>query len=303
MKLSLIVATKGRTEELARLWRSLESQDFRDFEVILVDQNPDGRLGPYVEPGAWSFPIRWIRAPADTGVSRGRNVGFREAAGEIVLFPDDDCWYPPKFLSYGMEVMRETGADLVSGRSTDYAGRAINARFSSRARRVTRRSVWIAQMEWASFIRRDMLEALGGYDEGLGIGSKTPWQAAEGPDLILRALGQGRLCLFDPTLFGHHEEFDLRSDPLMALKGRAYARGMGYVLRRHGFGLLTILYWTARPLFRLLLAAGRGRFALAPYFLSVAKGRAEGWLAAAKDPGPSLMTARSQAPARAIAGG
>lgn len=292
-KLSLIVATKGRTAELTRLLRSLELQDFRDFEVIIVDQNSDERLAPCVDSGLWSFPLRWIRAPADTGVSRGRNVGCREAAGEIVLFPDDDCWYPPQFLSYGMEVMQATGADLVSGLSADYAGRAINARFSSRTRRMTRRSVWIAQMEWASFIRREMFDALGGYDETLGIGSTTPWQAAEGPDLILRALEQGRLCLFDHTLVGHHKEFDLKSDPLMARKGRAYARGMGYVLRRHGFGFPTIFYWTARPLVRLLLAGVRGRLSQAGYFLAVAIGRAEGWGAAAKDPGPTLMASRS----------
>ena len=43
--LSLVVATKGRPSPFEVLFRSLEAQSFRDFEVIVVDQNADGRIG------------------------------------------------------------------------------------------------------------------------------------------------------------------------------------------------------------------------------------------------------------------
>ena len=42
--ISLIVATKDRVAELGRLLGSLENQVYREFEVIIVDQNPDDRL-------------------------------------------------------------------------------------------------------------------------------------------------------------------------------------------------------------------------------------------------------------------
>ena len=32
------------------------------------------------------------------GLSRARNAGLRMIAGDIVSFPDDDCWYPPDLL-------------------------------------------------------------------------------------------------------------------------------------------------------------------------------------------------------------
>ena len=103
--------------------------------------------------------------------------------------------------------------------------------FASRAHFITRRSVWTAQSESATFYRRDLLERLGGFDEELGIGSATPWQAAEGPDLILNALQRGCMCYYDPSLYGFHLEYDL-DDPTekMPRKGRMYGRGMGYVL-------------------------------------------------------------------------
>jgi hypothetical protein len=72
-------------------------------------------------------------------------------------------------------------------------------------------SVWTNQAEWVSFHRRELLERLGGFYEELGIGSKVPWQAAEGPDLIFKALQHGYFCYYDPALYGFHREYDLDS--------------------------------------------------------------------------------------------
>ena len=43
---ALILATVGRTVELNRLFDTLAAQSYRDFEVIVVDQNRDDRLLP-----------------------------------------------------------------------------------------------------------------------------------------------------------------------------------------------------------------------------------------------------------------
>jgi ADP-heptose:LPS heptosyltransferase/glycosyltransferase involved in cell wall biosynthesis len=277
-RVSLVVSTINRARELTRLMDSLLSQEFKDFEILVVDQNCDDRIVPILERYQSELNISRIQTLARYGISSGRNDGWRRARGDVILFPDDDCWYPPWFLRKGVELLDTTGAELVSGRFADESGRSINGRFASRAHFITRTSVWTAQSESASFYRRELLERLGGFDEELGIGSATPWQAAEGPDLILKALERGWVCYYDPSLYGFHHEYDL-DDPAekMTRRGRTYGRGMGYVLRRHRYGLFALLHWALRPLATAFLSAICGRFHRVAYALSVSVGRTEGW--------------------------
>lgn len=273
---SVVVSTLGRTRELVRLLDSLDVQSFRDFEVIVVDQNGDDRLAAILAAPR-TFPLRRLPMAAGRGVSRGRNLGWRQARAVTVIFPDDDCWYPADYLETGLRLLETSSAQLLSGRCSNLDGRSINARFAKQAGPITRDNVWISQMEGMTFVRRDLLEALGGYDETIGIGADTPWQAAEGPDFILRALGQGYVCHFDPALFGYHAEIDTsRPDAPMIAKIRAYARGMGYVLGRRGYGRGAVAYWAGRSI------ANAARFALtnprrALLAWTVAMGRLEGY--------------------------
>ena len=273
--LSLVVATKGRVEPLRPLFESLEAQGFREFEVIVVDQNADARVGaPEME--GWSFPVTHVRTPGESGASRARNVGFAHAAGAVVLFPDDDCWYPPTFLANALHRMRLLGADVLAGRAADADGHDINGRFETATTRIDRDNVWTTGIEWVVFFKRDVLAMTSGYDTDIGIGAATPWQSCEAQDIMLRAIRAGYVCVFDPGVFGHHEALDVRA-PAMIEKGRAYARGHGYVLRHHRYPLKTAANWIARPLVRAGLCLLKGDAKLSTYFWSVALGRYEGW--------------------------
>jgi glycosyltransferase involved in cell wall biosynthesis len=244
----------------------------------VVDQNPDARLEATLAKD-WGFALRRLHRPGDRGLSHGRNVGWRASDAAFVLFPDDDCWYPPGFLDYAAQRLVETGADVLTGRAADAKGRSINGRFETRAQRVGRSRVWTTQIEWVAVFRRSLLQALDGYNPDLGVGAATPWQACEGQDIVLRALMIGAICCYDPDLFGHHAELET-SDPDAAMirKGRAYGRGMGYVLRQHGWGWGARLYWVARPAVRAALSLLRRNLPAARYAQQVAIGRLEGAL-------------------------
>ncbi|HTW94346.1 MAG TPA: glycosyltransferase family A protein, partial [Tepidisphaeraceae bacterium] len=96
MKFSLIVPTVDRVAELERLLTSLQRQTLRDFEVLVVDQNADDRVTTVIERCGKRLSIVHLRC--QRGTSRARNLGIRRAAGTVMAFPDDDCWYPPDVL-------------------------------------------------------------------------------------------------------------------------------------------------------------------------------------------------------------
>lgn len=273
--LSLVVATRGRAAPFQALFESLEAQTFRSFEVVVVDQNADDRVGAPAQEG-WSFPITHLRRPTESGLSRARNSGLPAASGAIVLFPDDDCWYPPHFLGLAMDRMKALRAQVLAGRAADETGRDINGRFEQAATRIDRGNVWTTGIEWVVLFERAVLDAVGGYDPDIGVGASTPWQACEGQDIMLRALAKGCTCWFDPAVYGHHAELDAH-DASMIRKGRGYARGLGYVLRLHEFPVRDAAKWVARPIVGAGLSLMRGKTHLARYYANVALGRWEGW--------------------------
>src|SRR5258706_3565716 len=97
MRFSLILATINRTAELEIFLNSLKLQTFRDFELIVVDQNSDYRLAPILENYAGVFPINNLRS--EKGLSRARNKAIMAAGVENLAVTKADCWAPPKLFN------------------------------------------------------------------------------------------------------------------------------------------------------------------------------------------------------------
>jgi len=104
-------------------------QTYANFELIVVDQNDDDRLVPILKDYKEKFSILHLRSKK--GLSRARNVGLRYVSGDIVAFPDDDCWYPPDLLERVANFFEEhPGVDGLTGRSVDENGESSSGRFS-----------------------------------------------------------------------------------------------------------------------------------------------------------------------------
>lgn len=91
---SVIIPSRDRLEMTRRALDSLLSQEYPDYEIILVDDGSrDGTSGLAKE---YSGRIRYHRREPG-GVSRARNDGARIARGEWLAFLDsDDTWLPHK---------------------------------------------------------------------------------------------------------------------------------------------------------------------------------------------------------------
>lgn len=82
---SVIINTADRAKYLGETLEGLKQQTYDNFEVILVN----GPSEDNTEEVAKSYNVRYYTAPFNLSVSR--NIGVKAAAGEILLFIDDDA--------------------------------------------------------------------------------------------------------------------------------------------------------------------------------------------------------------------
>jgi glycosyltransferase involved in cell wall biosynthesis len=272
-RFSLIVATLGRDRDLAVLFESLLAQRVAEIEVIVVDQNRDERLAPILAPFAGRLALTHLRTER-AHANAARNLGLRAARGEIVAFPDDDCWLPEGVLARVEAAFADRSLAVLTGPAAAPEGGLGSGRWRDQAGAITRENVWTSVIEFNLWLRRDVALALGGFDERLGPG--TPWGSAEGNDLVARALAAGHRALYDPALRVVHP--DKRMSDIALARARVYGAGLGVALRRHA-PLPVAARFAVRPLGGALLSLARGDVAAARYYAATLRGRLSGFFA------------------------
>ncbi len=281
IRFSLVMATVGRVELLERALESFSAQRFRSFEVIVVDQNADDRLAAVL--ARWTGRLRCIHLRAARGLSRARNVGIASASGEIVVFPDDDCWYAEDLLERVDGWFREhADYSLLSICAKDEKGNEVSSRWPGRSCELDRSSVLLSCTSFCLFVRRTTLIAAEGFDLRLGLGSGTPFGSAEDVDLALRLLAQGARGWFEKSIWAGHPAKDASNMP--PSRALSYGRGFGYLLRKHNYGAGQWLIHVTRALAGTMRAALWLRWGETRFHWNSFKGRVEGYLSF-PDPG------------------
>jgi glycosyltransferase involved in cell wall biosynthesis len=280
--ISLVVATVGRVMELERLFASLAAQTYRDFELIVVDQNPDSRLVSVLSRYRDRMTIFHVRS--ERGLSKARNKGLRSASGDVVAFPDDDCWYPPALLTDVADFFsrRPEWDGLITG-AVDTSGRPFLGGASA-AGELRAAGLWRHAPSCTIFLRSRVVCHVGDFDEALGLGADTPWQSGEETDYLLRALRAGFRLWRDPSLVVGHSAWDRMCDAAAARRGYVYGLGMGRVMRKHRVPVWLVATQVLRPLGGAVLAFLSGQFWKGCYRWAVCRGRLRGWLQGARGP-------------------
>jgi glycosyltransferase involved in cell wall biosynthesis len=269
---ALVVATVDRGEGLRILLDSLERQTYRRFRVLLVDQNDDDRVAPIL---AASPDLEIERLHASRGLSRARNAALPRVSEDIVTFPDDDCTYPDDLLErVARRFADRAGLDGVTGRTADAEGRS-SGRWSTEAGPLERDTVWNRANSASTFLRRELVERVGAFDEQLGLGSGSPWSSGEEIDYLVRALDSGARIEFDPSLMVRHELRTLTPEELRAI-GLRDGASVGYILRKHGFRARVVARMLVRPVGGFIEALAHGDVARARFHAATWRGRIAG---------------------------
>ena len=269
----LLVATVGRTHELAHLLDSIDAQEYQRLRVIVVDQNDDERLGETLA----RRPGQLVHLRAERGLSRARNVGLQAIGAELVAFPDDDCIYPPGLLErVASRFAEDPHLDGIAGRAEDAEG-VSSVSWKPDAAILTAENLWNRANAATIFLRRELVARVGTFDERLGLGSGEPWSSGEETDYLIRAVGTGARIAYDPELVVQH---DVRPDD--ARIGRRDGASVGYLLRKHRYPARVVARMFVRPIGGALLALVRLDPARALYYAATLRGRLGGYLAASR---------------------
>ncbi|MFC4447510.1 glycosyltransferase family 2 protein [Halorussus aquaticus] len=91
---SVVVPTHYRNDRLRGALRSVEAQEYRPIEVLVVDGSDDEHARPVAE----AFGATYVPQERDEGPQAARSVGAEMADGEYVQFLDDDDRLAPSKL-------------------------------------------------------------------------------------------------------------------------------------------------------------------------------------------------------------
>lgn len=279
MTASLVLATVGRTDDVMRLLRSLVAQTSQDFELIIVDQNPDDRLEPHVRFARdANLQVRHLRM-LRPNLSAARNLGIAEARGAVIAFPDDDCWYEP-------EVVATVLTALAS--HADWTGLVAQWVEQARSHGDMPCAPLLSAARWrrfrdgdassiSLFLRTEALRSCGGFDARLGVGQ---WfGAGEETDLVLGLLGRGAQLARCPHARVHHRHVPAAQvqDGTHWRQALRRARGTGALYVKHRLAPAVIVRGLLAPALKSLWPwGGRRKFGLG---VAASAGRLQGALA------------------------
>lgn len=232
---TLVICTRDRPAELERCLGSIALQSAPPAEVIVVDNasRTDETRSVAMAAGA-----RYIREDRP-GLDFARNAGARAAAGDIVVYTDDDTELHPKWIENLLaafdrdDIVAVTGLVLPASLATEaqwlfesewsfgrgYERIDYGPRFywSTRAGGCP---AWIVGAGANMAFRRSIFDRVGHFDERLDVGAAG---CSGDSEYWYRILAAGFTCRYEPTaVVWHHHRLEI---PALSSQIYHYMRG------------------------------------------------------------------------------
>lgn len=253
---TVVIPTVGRSPVLGELVRTLVSGlaptvgctgQGRPAAVVVVDNDPEGRpVAPRFAREFADDDVRVVTA-GRRGAAHARNVGAAAARTPIVAFLDDDVVVDPGWMQgvlrgFGRDTAVQCVTGLITPAALDTAAQVRLQQFGGFDKGTKPRLFDLAEHaaphplypylpgmygSGANFaMRRDVFEALGGFDERLGPGTAT--RGGEDIDLLMRTVLGGHLLAYEPQAMVRHHHPTTDADLRTTVFG--YGLGLGAVL-------------------------------------------------------------------------
>jgi glycosyltransferase involved in cell wall biosynthesis len=204
----VIVPTRDRPDQLARCVTSVRASLRDGDELVVVDSASTRRDEVAAVASRYADVVLRAERP---GVDRARNLGWRGAMHEIVLFTDDDVTVDPGWAAaFAAAAERHREAGFFTGRidvppGQPFPRREIALKRETEPQVYDRRSVVNLGHGASMASRRAVLAQVGGWDEALGAGGH--FRSAPEVDLFDRILAAGWVGRYEPAALAFHEQW------------------------------------------------------------------------------------------------
>lgn len=245
---SIVIACPRRTWMLDECLAAIRAQSYENWECLVL---PDGAEdlsdgGEPPDPRIRAIPTGKVR-PAEK-----RNIGIREAKGEIVAFIDDDAYPEAHWLEYAIKYFGEKDIGGVGGPGVTPPGDKRLAKLGGRVYdnwlvsgnyryRYHAGGVRMDVDDYPScnlFVRKDVLDKIGGY--------RTDFWPGEDTLLCKDIIDSWKRIVYDPWVVVYHHRRPLFLPHLRQL-GR-YAFHRGYFCKRFPSNSLRLSYFVPTAL-------------------------------------------------------
>ncbi len=116
MKVSIIIPTHSNYHDCVDAVASILGQKYGNIEVlVIVDNNPSLYEKLTKTFQGLDSKVRFILTPTETTVSESRNIGAKEATGDIIVFTDDDVIADQNWIKNLVKTYKKYKAIGVSG--------------------------------------------------------------------------------------------------------------------------------------------------------------------------------------------
>ncbi|HEX2915643.1 MAG TPA: glycosyltransferase [Chloroflexia bacterium] len=223
--MSVVVPTRNRANSLRRTLESLKHLDYppERFEILVVDNAPSDDSTRKV---VVDFPNFKYFVEPRPGLEWTRNCGVRASRGEVVVFTDDDVevdagWLKALARQFANPAIHAV-TGLVAPARLETEAENLFEEFGGFGKGFERSDFALALKRYWPFpvsagvmgtganmaFRKDVLQALGGFDPALGAGSLA--KGAGDLDMFYRVVRAGYRLVYEPrALIWHFHRHDL----------------------------------------------------------------------------------------------
>jgi GT2 family glycosyltransferase len=201
---SVVVCSYNGSRTLRETLTALGEVDYPNYEVIVIDDGSTDAT-PAI---AREFPVRLVQSE-NRGLSHARNLGLREAQGEILVYIDDDAYPDPLWLRYLVHTFQSTQHAAVGGPNICPPADCETAQCVSHSpggpNHVLLSDTVAEHISGCNMaFRRDALLAIGGFDDRFRI-------AGDDVDVCWRLHDRGDTIGFHPAaMVWHHSRNTIR---------------------------------------------------------------------------------------------